>query len=63
MKRLAFGLLVLSMLAVEIPSANAVVCAAGVYRAGCAVPRGAVVTRRPVYHRCHIGPRGARICT
>ena len=28
--------------------ANAVVCAAGVVRAGCAGPRGAVVARRPV---------------
>jgi hypothetical protein len=28
--------------------ASAVVCARGVYRAGCAGPRGAVVVRRPV---------------
>jgi hypothetical protein len=28
--------------------ASAVVCARGVYRAGCAGPRGAVVARRPV---------------
>ncbi|WP_298873942.1 hypothetical protein [uncultured Bradyrhizobium sp.] len=28
--------------------ANAVVCARGVYRAGCAGPNGAVVVRRPV---------------
>jgi hypothetical protein len=34
--------------AVDIPSANAVVCARGVYRAGCAGPNGAVVARRPV---------------
>jgi hypothetical protein len=32
--------------------ANAVVCARGVYRAGCVGPRGAVGARRaPVYHR------------
>ena len=29
--------------------ANAVVCAAGVYRAGCAGPRGAVVVHHPVH--------------
>jgi len=32
----------------EVPTANAVVCARGVVRAGCAGPRGAVVARRPV---------------
>jgi hypothetical protein len=31
--------------------ANAVVCAAGVYRAGCAGVRGAAVVRRPVVRR------------
>ena len=31
--------------------ANAVVCARGVYRAGCAGPNGAVVVRKPVV-RC-----------
>jgi hypothetical protein len=31
-----------------IPSAQAVVCAKGVYRAGCAGPNGAVAVRRPV---------------
>lgn len=30
--------------------ANAVVCARGVYRAGCAGPHGAVVVRKPVVH-------------
>ncbi|WP_298255903.1 hypothetical protein [Bradyrhizobium sp.] len=29
-------------------TAGAVVCARGVYRAGCAGPRGAVVVRKPV---------------
>ena len=32
----------------EASDANAVVCARGVYRAGCAGARGAVVVRRPV---------------
>ena len=32
----------------EATDANAVVCARGVYRAGCAGYRGAVVVRRPV---------------
>jgi hypothetical protein len=35
--------------AVDVPSANAVVCARGVYRAGCAGPHGAVVAGRPAY--------------
>ena len=29
------------------PTASAAVCADGVYRAGCAGPRGAVVVRKP----------------
>ncbi|MFT4120885.1 hypothetical protein [Bradyrhizobium sp.] len=32
----------------EASDANAVVCARGVYRAGCAGPNAAVVVRRPV---------------
>jgi hypothetical protein len=31
----------------EITNANAVVCAAGVYRAGCVAPRGAAVVVKP----------------
>lgn len=38
----AFGALAILPL-----QASAVTCAAGVYRAGCAGPNGAVVTRRP----------------
>lgn len=34
----------------ESSDANAVVCARGVYRAGCAGPNGAVVVRKPVVH-------------
>lgn len=42
--------------------AEAVVCARGVYRAGCAGPRGAVATRRPVYRRpVYRAPRRAVI--
>ena len=54
MKYLAFGSLALFLLVSAITlfvvitasDANAVVCAKGVYRAGCAGPRGAVVTHR-----------------
>jgi hypothetical protein len=36
-----------SAMTIAATSANAVVCAAGVYRAGCAGPRGAAVVVRP----------------
>ena len=36
----------------ETTEANAVVCARGVYRAGCAGTRGAVVVRKPVVAAC-----------
>ena len=36
----------------EAPDANAVVCARGVYRAGCAGYRGAAVVRRPPVAGC-----------
>jgi hypothetical protein len=39
----AFG----ATMAFESTEANAVVCAKGVYRAGCAGARGAVVVRKP----------------
>jgi hypothetical protein len=41
---LAFG----ATMTFEISDANAVVCARGVYRAGCAGPNAAVVVRKPV---------------
>jgi hypothetical protein len=41
---LAFG----AAITFETSDANAVVCARGVVRAGCAGPNGAVVVRRPV---------------
>ena len=37
--------------------AQAVVCARGVYRAGCAGPNGAVVARRPAY----VAPRAVYV--
>jgi hypothetical protein len=59
MKIIASGLLVLGLLAVQVSEANAVVCAAGAYHAGCASARGAAVVRRPVgvgygYHRAAV---------
>jgi hypothetical protein len=44
MKMITFALLGLGLMAALPVEANAVVCARGVYRAGCAGPRGAVVT-------------------
>jgi hypothetical protein len=38
----------------ETTDANAVVCARGVYRAGCAGHRGAVVVRRPPVAACRM---------
>jgi hypothetical protein len=52
-----------SMIA-SVEEANAVVCARGVYRAGCVGPRGgAVVARRPVYapRAVVVAPRGAYV--
>ena len=44
------------LLALAPTDANAVVCARGVYRAGCAGPHGAVGVRRGVY-----GPQAVRV--
>jgi hypothetical protein len=41
--------------------ANAVVCAAGVYRAGCAGYRGAVVVRKPVAVCRYVVVNGVRV--
>ncbi len=49
LKHFLFALATIACVAAFMPEANAVVCARGVYRAGCAGPRGAVVTGRPVY--------------
>jgi hypothetical protein len=53
MKIIASSLLVLGLLAVQVSEANAVVCARGVYRAGCVGPHGAVGVRRPVGYGYH----------
>jgi hypothetical protein len=44
-----------------VPEADAVVCARGVYRAGCAGPNGAVVAHRPAAAGC-AWVNGRRIC-
>ncbi|HZZ61112.1 MAG TPA: hypothetical protein VFE63_08070 [Roseiarcus sp.] len=77
MKTVVSALLALGLLAGSVAEADAAACAAGPYRAGCAGPRGAVVThrgpyryyrgatvyRRPVYGvRCYYR-YGRRICT
>jgi hypothetical protein len=42
-----------SVLALTTMEASAVVCARGVYRAGCVGPHGAVVVGRPIVHPVH----------
>lgn len=64
-------MIALGLLALTIPEANAVVCAKGVYRAGCAGAGGAAVVRpayggaavvhRPVGAACYYRA-GVRIC-
>jgi len=60
MKYLALALLgaatFLATLTVAPRDAEAIVCARGVYRAGCAGPNGAVVARRPVYAPVYRAP-------
>lgn len=51
-------LLVGGFVALSTMEANAVVCAAGVYRAGCVVAPGAVVAR-PVARAAVVAPRAA----
>jgi hypothetical protein len=67
MKQIACGLVALGLFAAQVPEANAAVCAAGAYHAGCAGPRGAVVTRRPYARPVYAAPRcywraGVRVC-
>jgi hypothetical protein len=45
----------------ETRDANAVVCAAGVYRAGCAGYRGAVVVRKPAVVCHYVVVNGVRV--
>jgi len=46
---------------IETREANAVVCAAGVYRAGCAGHRGAVVVRKPAVVCRYVIVNGVRV--
>jgi hypothetical protein len=64
MKYIASGLLALGLYAVQVPDANAVVCARGVYRAGCAGPHGAVGVHRGYGYgrRCYRGAGGRMVC-
>jgi hypothetical protein len=63
MKFFALGMIALFWLIAAAPDANAVVCARGVYRAGCAGPRGAVVVRHRPYYGYYGRPyyRGVRV--
>ncbi|SFJ32034.1 hypothetical protein [Bradyrhizobium sp. Gha] len=45
----------------EPSDANAVVCTRGVYRAGCAGARGAVVVRHPVVRRTRVLVNGVYV--
>jgi hypothetical protein len=46
MRTLIVGLIAIASLTATVAGANAVVCAKGVYRAGCAGPHGAAVAPR-----------------
>jgi hypothetical protein len=70
MKHILVALGLFAGLLAYIPTeANAVVCARGVYRAGCVGPRGAVGVRRGIYgpravgvvRRGHYGPRAVGV--
>jgi hypothetical protein len=64
MKAILYAALGAVLLATLLPvEANAVVCARGVYRAGCAGPHGAVVAPRAavVAPRCYYRA-GVRVC-
>jgi hypothetical protein len=64
MKQLILALfLVGGFVALSTMEASAVVCARGVYRAGCAGPRGAVVARRAVVapRAVVVAPRGVAV--
>jgi hypothetical protein len=49
---IASALFAFATMTFESNEANAAVCARGVYRAGCAGARGAVVVRKPVAVAC-----------
>ncbi len=54
-----------SSMTIVTTDANAVVCAKGVYRAGCAGPRGAAVVRKPAVVCRTVWVNGVRVrrCT
>jgi hypothetical protein len=71
MNVIASSLLVLGLLAVQVSEANAVVCARGIYHAGCASTRGAAVVGRPMAGAAVVHPvvgvrcvyrGGVRVC-
>jgi hypothetical protein len=49
-------LLAAGFIAISTVNASAVVCVAGVYRAGCVAPRAAVVVRAPVARAVVVAP-------
>ncbi len=51
----AAALITVGATIVSMTEANAVVCARGVYRAGCVGPRGGVVAHRPIHRPYHRG--------
>jgi|SRR6266571_4079730 len=51
----------IATIATDTTDANAVVCARGVVRAGCAGPRGAAVVRRPVAACRYVVVNGVRV--
>lgn len=60
MKHLIISLsLAAGFMALSTMELSAVVCARGVYRAGCVATGGAVVVRRPVARAAYIAPRRA----
>ena len=62
MKTIGVTFLALALLAGAATEANAVVCARGVYRAGCAGPHGTVVAPRPYGGAVvHPAPYGAAV--
>ena len=63
MKYAAFAFTVLVMSLGLVADAGAVVCARGVYRAGCAGAGGAVVVHRPVASVRCAWVAGRRVCS
>jgi hypothetical protein len=59
----AFGFLFVLLTVAFVPEADAVVCARGVYRAGCVGARGAAVVHRPVVRGCvRVWRHGVHVC-